>query len=120
MRAYSAYSKSAGSSEGSILVIANTARQAKSLAWYSGECWNVEEWTDLAVKWLRDDLVFALADQDKLVAGIPHVVGDALLVCQACDQWGQDVDGEGMCCQCGGWAGDVLAEVLRRWKEKNK
>lgn len=120
MRAYKAYSKSVENDESSSLVIANTAKEAKALAWKSGECRNVERWTDLAVKWLRDEFVFALADQEKLATGEPHVVGDALLVCQACDWWGWDVDSEGTCCWCGEYAGDVLVGVLRGWKERIK
>lgn len=119
MKPYVAFSKLAGRAEGSILVIARTAKEARKMTWQSGECWNVEEWTDLAVIWLRDDYVFALADQKKLAAGKPHVVGDDLLVCESCDQWGHDINVDSMCCWCGEYAGDVLTEVLGRWKNEN-
>ena len=112
MRTYSAYSSAEGPREGAILVIANTAREAKNLAWKSGELFNVDEWTDLAVRWLRDEHIIKLADQIKLAAGQSHVVADPL-ACMSCERWGYEVDDAGFCCDCGEWAGLVLGEVMK-------
>lgn len=112
MKTYIAYSSSAGPTEGTILVIANTARKAKNLAWKSGELFNVDEWTDLAVRWLRDEYIMRLADQVKLAAGEPHVVAEPL-ACESCKAWGCEVDDNGICCGCGQWAGLALGEVMK-------
>ncbi len=42
MKLYIAYSRAAGSEEGAILVAAHTSREAKKLAWRSGDCWNID------------------------------------------------------------------------------
>ena len=76
MRPYIAFSRYGGAPEGAILVFAYTAKEARRLAWQSGECLNVDEWIDLAVRWKRDKSIYALADQEKLQAGLPHIISD--------------------------------------------
>jgi hypothetical protein len=69
-----AFSKHEGPEGGAFLVIHHTARQAKALAGRSGACWNVDEFFHIAVKWLRDPEIMALANKEKLKADEPHVV----------------------------------------------
>ena len=114
MRAYSAFSRSAGPQEGAVLVVAHTARAAKRIAWPLWLCWNMDDYTDLAMRWLRDENLLALADQDKLAAGIEHAV-DSPLGCQSCKLWGYGVDADGACCHCGEPAGELLVKTLRRY-----
>ena len=113
MKPYIAYSR-AEPEGGSILIIANTAKEARLLAWRSGECWNVDEWFDQAARWLRDKSILALADQDKLAAGIAHVVTDPL-ACESCGLWGCGIEEDGTCLWCDRWAGTLLAETIRKW-----
>ena len=112
MKPYIAFSRAAGPENGAILILANSTREARVLAWRSGECWNADGWLDLGVRWLRDDDVLMLADQAKLAAGMPHVV--ALPVpCEDCGLWGCGLQADGeTCCHCGQYAGDVLVEVV--------
>lgn len=117
MKPYSAYSRASSPQDGAILVVAKNSRAARNLAWQSGECWNVDGWTDLAVRLIRDRHVLALADQNKLAAGIEHVVAEPL-DCEMCHEWGHGVDNEGNCCWCGGFAGELLGEVLGRFNLK--
>jgi hypothetical protein len=100
MRAYMAFSKHEGPEGGAFLVIHHTARQAKALAGRSGACWNVDEFFHIAVKWLRDPEIMALANKEKLKADEPHVV-DSPVNCWQCDMWGAGVDHEGLCGNCG-------------------
>lgn len=114
MKPYMAYSRHEGAIEGAILVIAATVKAAKKLAW--GRCFNVDDWTDLTVRLIRDESVLALADQDKLTAGIPHVIDDPLY-CQACEIWGEGITLENRCCYCDEYPGDALVQRLKSFKE---
>lgn len=109
MKPYIAFSKAEGPQEGAVLVIANTVREAKKLAW--GQCWNVDEWIDLAVRLMRDVGIMKLANQSKLTANEPHVV-DSPLGCQSCGLWGAGVKSDGACCYCGEQVGEILARCL--------
>lgn len=113
MRAYSAFSRAEGESEGAVLVFANTAKEARRLSF--GYCWNVDNWFDQAVRWLRQFGIEKLANQEKLEAGIPHVV-DNPISCKNCELWGCGVrDNE--CLYCGGYPGDDLIEL---YEERNQ
>lgn len=107
------FSRQEGSEAGAILVIANNAREAKKLAWRSGECLNVDEWIDLAVRLIRGEGIMALADQEKLRRDIQHVVAEPL-GCEACGLWGAGVRSNGECCYCGEPAGEALVCLLCR------
>jgi len=96
MKAYTAYSNTLGPCEGAVLVFANTAREAKKLAWqtYVNDlCDN--EWTDLRVThekkrpWLME----------QAVKDIPHVI-DAPLTCTECLLWGGEIGDDGLCEDC--------------------
>lgn len=110
MNPYIAFSRIEGPEEGAILVIANTARAAKRLAW--GHCWNVDTWTDQDIRLIRDRTVLALADQGKLAVAQPHVI-ESPLSCQACGLWGMGVNlDDGTCCHCGKQAGAALVRIM--------
>jgi len=117
MRAYAAYSRSAGIEEGAILVIHHTARKAKALAWRSGECLNVSEFTDLAVMWINNDPnIMKLSRNYPFHGLIPHITSEPV-GCIACGRWGcglADYDGEIKCAECGEYPGDELIKALSR------
>lgn len=117
MKAYKAYSKEAGPSEGAILVIANTSKEAKKLAWKSEECMNVEGWIDLTVRLLRFDAhVIPLADQAKLQQEQPHVIASPL-ACEACGRWGAGLDADNCCLNCSANPGDELIDCLTKSRD---
>lgn len=115
MRAYMGYSRGMGPQEGAVLVIANTAREAKPLAWGAWGLFDVDEYTDIAIRWLRDDHIMALADQKKLAADEPHVI-DSPVGCKSCELWGCGVRNDGTCCYCDGPAGDELVRIIEKWR----
>lgn len=111
MKAYTAYAVGALPREGAILVIANTAKEARKLAWKSGE-FNVEKWIDLTVRLIRYNVdVIPLANQAKLQQEQPHVVASPLS-CEACGIWGAGLTDDNNCGNCGEWPGDRLVDCL--------
>lgn len=110
MRAYMAYSRSAGNVDGAILVFHNTAKAARGLAWQSGQCLNVDEWTDLAVKWLRDETIYKLGHLD--LPNTPHVICSPAF-CEACELWGCGITIDDKCGDCGEYPGDELIAKLK-------
>jgi len=110
MKAYSGFSRIDGPIEGAVLVFANSAKEARKLAY--GHCLNVDEWTDQAVKWIKDDdTIFGLANQQKLNDSIPHVV-DCPIDCESCEEWGWGITADNKCCGCGEYPGDDLVRAL--------
>jgi len=106
MKAYMAYSKYDGAQEGAILVIHHTARQAKVLAWQSGECFNVDEYLDMAIRKIDDDAMRL----SRNASDSPHVEGNPAF-CIACELWGcgvADYDGVLKCANCGEYPGNEL------------
>ena len=111
MKAYAAFSREAGVQAGAVLVIANSVRQARTLAWPFVRYWNVEEWIDLAAHWLRDRQLLWLADQQKLALGTPHVI-ESPLACETCELWGCGITVAGLCCNCNGEPGAALVKLV--------
>lgn len=117
LKAYMACSRAEGPVEGAILVIAHTWREARDMAWESGECFNVEDWLDQAVYVLRDPTRgLALADQEKLRMRIPHIVTQPAH-CESCDAWGMGLDSDGACGNCGENPGGKLVELIRGYND---
>jgi len=103
MKPYMAFSRGAGPGEGAVLVIANTARQAKSLVWEHCSCFNVEDWIDQSAILIRNNKgILALADQEKLRANVPHVI-DNPEGCIKCECWGIPLSESGLCEICSEW-----------------
>lgn len=96
MKPYIAYSRAAGPEEGAILVIAHTSREVKKLAWNSGDCWNIDGWTDLAIKLIRNHNSMPLADQEKIKCDTAHVINQPA-GCENCHLWGAGLDRDDMC-----------------------
>jgi hypothetical protein len=110
LKPYMAYSRYYGRQAGAVLVVANTAKEARRLAF--GHCLNVEDWLDQTVRLIRDNDVLLLADQTKLKANRPHVV-DNPAHCQACGLWGEGLTADGRCGYCNEWPGDEVMLRLR-------
>lgn len=119
MKPYVAFSRAVGAEEGAILVIAHTSREAKKLAWQSGDCWNIDGWTDLAIKLIRDCNLMPLADQEKIKRDIAHVVNQPA-ECENCHLWGAGLDCDGgMCSRCGEPPGERLIKAIAESEEPN-
>lgn len=114
LKPYIAFSRDAGPHEGAILVIAHTAKQARLLAWQSGDCLNVEDWLDQAVLLLKGKSHLVLADQTKLQSNEPHVIADPV-GCQECGTWGGGITADNLCAHCNCPPGD---EVIGLYREK--
>ncbi len=97
MKAYMAYSYTAGSSEGAVLIFANTIREAKKLAWdtYISEYCD-GEWTDLRVSIIKNQpWLFK-----EMTKETPHVI-ESPKSCDHCTYWGNSEIGEdGLCDDC--------------------
>lgn len=118
LKPYMAYSRSSGAEEGAALVIAHHIREAKKMVWPVLRNWCAGiEFTDLAVRLLRDSHFLALADQAKLAAGEPHVI-DSPVVCDHCEFWGFEVDADGRCAYCEEYAGDLLVGLHRDYEAR--
>jgi len=100
MKAYMGYEKDC-SDEGACLIFANNAKEAKSLAYEEVNGWNDAQWIDIRVKWLkRENFLFELADKEKLVKNIPHLIADlSSICCKICNCWGQEYE-NGICNSC--------------------
>lgn len=118
MKPYMAFSRAAGPTEGAILVIANTAKEARKLAYQSGECFNVEDWLDQSVRLIKDDTVMALANPEKITSNEPHVVYDPI-GCQNCGYWGSGITAENLCGNCNEHPGDKLLSRIQKWELKD-
>lgn len=108
MKSYMGYSRAFGPHEGAILIIANTAKEARKLAF--GNCLNVEDWLDQAATLVSGCL--PLGDQEKIQAGIPHVVLEPVH-CQHCELWGAGLTVDGLCDNCNEYPGDKLIGLLK-------
>ena len=96
MRAYMVYSRCCGSDEAACLVIANTSREAKNLGWPILRDWGSDEFTDTAVRWLREPNKQA---RDLIAAG-DTVVVECPDTCTQCEKWGEELNKSGVCEQC--------------------
>lgn len=108
MRLYAAFDRHAGVDDGSILVVARTARRARSLAWKSRVLDNCEKYFDVASVLVDQDTCWPLVDparRDK-----EHVIAN-VAYCVSCGMWGGGVDGEQRCGWCGQYPGLQLIEM---------
>jgi hypothetical protein len=98
MKAYMAFSRCAGPSEGASIVFADNARQAKILAWKTStlsDYWD-GEFTDVGIRLLKDKPW--LFKEQKL--DVPHVVDDPRS-CTQCNMWGNsEIGADGLCDGC--------------------
>lgn len=96
---YMGYSRYGGAEEGAILIFAHTVREARSIGWRILPL--DTEFIDFAALRLRNnDWLYEEANQDKLMAGIPHAIDDPN-TCQACEHWGASpIGNDGFCEGC--------------------
>lgn len=101
LKPYMAYSHEQGPREAAILVFAHTVSGAKRLAWSEMKWDIVDEYIDVAVRLIRDNLEFIRrnADQGKLLTGVPHVIGHPI-TCHVCNIWSYPVGLDGLCDDC--------------------
>ena len=101
MRAYMVYSSKLGSNEGACLVFAHTGREAKTIGYPLIKDWFCSEWTDIIVKWLKDeDWLFDEADAEKIKNGEAHVI-ESPKTCHNCLLWGIEFrQGSNICVDC--------------------
>jgi len=99
MKMYMAYSAVAGQEVGAVLVFANTAKEAKKLAFkhsFISDLCN-DEFTDVKAKLIRDrDYLWEEKRKD-----VPHVV-DSPKSCESCLTWGhhEPIGEDGLCDGC--------------------
>jgi hypothetical protein len=100
-RAYMGYDGSLGSEEGASLIFARTAKEAKKVFWAGAHGDLVQEYVDVRVRVIKDGLwLFREANQEKLVAGEPHLVFAPKSCCN-CGLWGHAAIGSlGYCLEC--------------------
>ncbi len=100
MKPYMAYSREGGACEGACLVFAHTVKEAKVEAWGTVSDYFTDEYTDMAVTWMKGkDFLLAEADPIKLAEGIPHVISDPT-PCKDCELWGSKLNEQGYCEDC--------------------
>ena len=113
MRAYMAYSRHEGPQEAAILVITPTARAAKLAAWRSRCIISVDEWTDLAVRWIQTDYAARVLER-YADADTPLVIDDPP-GCAECGVWGDDnITPDNLCSYCGKCPGDDILRLMGR------
>lgn len=73
---YMGFDSKAGSTEGAILIFANTSKEARKVGWRTMQSILDTAWVDMTVKRLRHNLDYLYGDavQSKLEADIPHAV----------------------------------------------
>jgi hypothetical protein len=111
MKPYMVFSRGCGPEDGATLIIASSVKEAKRLAWQQS-AFDFDDFIDLGVRLIRDTQgVLPLADQNKLKAGIPHIVDDPVS-CAVCHHWGAGLTSEGLCGNCNSYPGDKLAGII--------
>lgn len=100
LKTYMGYAKE--SEEGSCLIFASSAKEAKKLGWTVIRGWfSRAEYFDMRVSLIRnEDHLFKEADPEKLAAGIPHVIEEPS-GCDRCERWGVgEIGPDGLCPDC--------------------
>lgn len=100
LNTYMIFSRYDGQWDGASLVFAHSAKEARVVAWRSGNLFT-SEWIDLAVRRLWNKLwLYDEALPDKLANGEAHVI-DAPVSCGVCEFWGHSPIGDdGLCEGC--------------------
>ena len=98
LKAYMGHSRAGGSREGACLVFAHNTKEARKLAYPVLMSWfdsnGSDDWIDTAAHVLKDcEFLFKEANQEKLIAGIAHVI-ESPKTCIVCEMWGEEVTKE--------------------------
>jgi len=101
LKMYMGYWREAGSSEGACLIFAHTSREAKKLAFRVLSGWSPDtEWIDVGIKLIKDsDYLYKEANQELLKNNVSHSI-ESPKCCKRCEQWGYEIDDEGICSRC--------------------
>jgi len=102
MKAYMGYSRELGVHEGAVLIFAHSVKEAKRVGWGVMSGMIADEYTDMAVRLIKDDYMFRQTYQwskNKLEHDEPHVV-DSPPSCKGCELWGFDLNDDGYCSDC--------------------
>jgi hypothetical protein len=97
MKIYIGYDKESGKSEGSILIFANSIKEAKRTGAPVIMSWTLGEYINVRVNLLKDkqfQYLHALAINDD-----PHVI-DHIPTCDLCEMWGTGIITNGICSTC--------------------
>lgn len=112
LKPYVVFSRGAGLEEGAALILAQSAKEAKRLAWQQSAL-DFDDFVDLGIRLLRGpQFILPLANQTKLKAGIPHIVGSPA-ACAVCEVWGAGLTIDGLCSNCNEYPGDTLAGLFK-------
>jgi hypothetical protein len=103
LKPYMGYSREGGSREGAVLIFAYNLKEAKRLCWPYISGIFTDEFTDMAVRYLKDHKYLFNQmpkwSKEKLNVGISHVV-DSPPCCKSCEIWGYDLNEQGYCPDC--------------------
>jgi len=95
MKAYMAYSREVGSEECAFLVFAESSKEAKELAWNKMPYDVTDEYTDLAIRLIKNSpWIF-----EEMKSEEPHIIASPK-TCKRCELWGYELNEEGYCGQC--------------------
>ena len=95
MKIYIGFDSYQGAGEGACLIFANTAREAKKLAYPIIRGWFDTEWIETGVKMLRDmEYLKSQATSD-----LPHAI-ECPETCPKCELWGTGEIVNGSCPVC--------------------
>ena len=101
LKMYTGYWREAGSSEGACLIFAHNYKEAKKLAFGVLSDWSSDtEWIDIGVNLIKNsDYLYKEANQELLKNNISHSI-ESPKSCNRCEQWGYEIDDEGICSDC--------------------
>jgi hypothetical protein len=98
------YSRGGGSEEGAFLIFAHNIKEAKRIAWPALSGTITDEFTDMAVKYLKDSDYLITLEKDwakKKYEAMQAFVIDSPVSCERCELWGVGVlDENGRCDDC--------------------
>jgi len=98
LKMYMGYFEPAGSEEEAVLIFANTVREARKTGY--PQMITDGDYTDFTVMQLPEhqSYLYAEADQEKLLADVPHAVNPN--TCSQCEMWGTGEQVDGVCERC--------------------
>jgi len=104
MKLYMGFDRQVGSEEGSILIFASSAKEARKIGWGFVRDWFDTEWIHMAIKRIKTNIhhLEKNANQKMLKAGISHVI-DSPEICPGCEMWGGGEPENGKCEHCFEW-----------------
>lgn len=99
LKPYMGYSRDGGAHEGAFLIFAHNLKEAKRIGWQALSQIICDDYTDMAVRLLKEEHLYLDANKEKLEADITHVI-ESPTCCKSCELWGYPLDAEGLCEEC--------------------